>query len=255
MTVGRERAGKTIEGFDVVPAVPAALVEDPAAGPYAAMRTELLTYFGLPFYRAMLERSGFGGEIEAYDAAAGDLERMRAAISERFLSQLTAVGDEAAVRAGIDRYRKGRGTCFLAVMSGRSRRSDFEGCAPQGRYQVAAQSQYPGRRRTDRFRIGAGGRIGCRLWACIQWVHGELCVGDHRAQLAALLPLAGRRIWRFRSTTRASTRSTPRTGERSEVVDELQEAVVQGAWTACTISRTSASTTAAWSRSRTAGNG
>jgi probable F420-dependent oxidoreductase len=101
---GRERAGKTLEGFDVVPAVPTALVEDPAE-PYAAMRKDLLPYFGLPFYRAMLERSGFGAEIAAFDAAAGDVEQMQAAISERFLGQLTAVGDEAAVRAGIARYR------------------------------------------------------------------------------------------------------------------------------------------------------
>jgi alkanesulfonate monooxygenase SsuD/methylene tetrahydromethanopterin reductase-like flavin-dependent oxidoreductase (luciferase family) len=102
---GRERAGKTLAGFDVVPAVPTALVEDPAE-PYAAMRKDLLPYFGLPFYRAMLERSGFGAEIAAFDAAAGDVEKMQAAISERFLRQLTAVGDEAAVRAGIGLYRE-----------------------------------------------------------------------------------------------------------------------------------------------------
>ncbi len=104
VTTGRERAGKTLEGFDVVPAVPAALVEDPAA-PHAAMRKDLLPYFGLPFYRAMLERSGFGAEIEAFDSAAGNIEQMQAAISERFLEQLTAVGDAAAVRAGLERYR------------------------------------------------------------------------------------------------------------------------------------------------------
>jgi alkanesulfonate monooxygenase SsuD/methylene tetrahydromethanopterin reductase-like flavin-dependent oxidoreductase (luciferase family) len=104
VTAGRERAGKTLEGFDVVPAVPAALVDDPA-GPYASMRKDLLPYFGLPFYRAMLERSGFGEEIAAFDGAAGDIEQMQAAISERFLEQLTAVGDEAAVRGGLGRYR------------------------------------------------------------------------------------------------------------------------------------------------------
>ena len=104
VTAGRERAGKTLEGFDVVPAVPTALVEDPAA-PHAAMRRDLLPYFGLPFYRAMLERSGFNAEIEAFDAAAGDVAQMGAAISTRFLDQLTAVGDGAAVRAGLGRYR------------------------------------------------------------------------------------------------------------------------------------------------------
>ena len=67
---GRERAGKPLEGFDVVPAVPAAAVEDPSVA-HASLRRELLPYFGLPFYRAMLERSGFGEEIAAFDAAAG----------------------------------------------------------------------------------------------------------------------------------------------------------------------------------------
>lgn len=101
---GRERAGLTLEGFDVVAAVPAALTDDRQAA-YSAMRQELIPYFGLPFYRAMIERTGFGPDIAAYDAAAGDLEGMQRAISEEFLEELTAVGDEAAVRAGMKRYR------------------------------------------------------------------------------------------------------------------------------------------------------
>ncbi len=104
VSAGRERAGKSMEGFDIVPAVPAALTEDPA-GAYAAMRRDLLPYFGLPFYRAMIERSGFGADIAAYDAAGGDAAAMQAAISDDFLEQLTAVGDEAAVRGGVERYR------------------------------------------------------------------------------------------------------------------------------------------------------
>ena len=61
---GRERAGKTLEGFDIIAAVPSALTED--VGPsYDAMRRDLLPYFGLPFYRAMLERSGFAADIAA----------------------------------------------------------------------------------------------------------------------------------------------------------------------------------------------
>jgi alkanesulfonate monooxygenase SsuD/methylene tetrahydromethanopterin reductase-like flavin-dependent oxidoreductase (luciferase family) len=104
VTRGRERAGKTLAGFDVVPAVPAALVDDPSAA-FAAMRRDLLPYFGLPFYRAMLERSGFESDIAAFDAAGGDVDAMQAAISEGFLEALTAVGDEAAVHAGLGRYR------------------------------------------------------------------------------------------------------------------------------------------------------
>jgi probable F420-dependent oxidoreductase len=101
---GRERAGRTLEGFDIVPAVPSGLVGDPADA-HASLRRELIPYFGLPFYRVMLERSGFADEVAAYDAAAGDFERMQAAISDRFLGELAAVGDADAVRAGVERYR------------------------------------------------------------------------------------------------------------------------------------------------------
>jgi alkanesulfonate monooxygenase SsuD/methylene tetrahydromethanopterin reductase-like flavin-dependent oxidoreductase (luciferase family) len=102
---GRERAGKPLEGFDVVAAVPAAAVDDPAQA-HASLRRELLPYFGLPFYRAMLERSGFADEIAAFDAAAGagDGDGMQQAISERFLGTLASVGEPGAVRAGVQRY-------------------------------------------------------------------------------------------------------------------------------------------------------
>jgi alkanesulfonate monooxygenase SsuD/methylene tetrahydromethanopterin reductase-like flavin-dependent oxidoreductase (luciferase family) len=85
--------------------VPAACTDDREAA-FSAMRRDLLTYFGLPFYRAMIERSGFGDDIAAYDEAAakGDAEAMQAAIGEEFLDHLTAVGGEADVRAGVKRY-------------------------------------------------------------------------------------------------------------------------------------------------------
>jgi len=101
---GRERAGKTLEGFDVVAAVPAALSEDRESA-YRAMRKDLIPYFGLPFYRAMIERTGFAQDIERYDHAAGNLEAMQGAISDGFLEQLTAVGDAQMLTAGIERYR------------------------------------------------------------------------------------------------------------------------------------------------------
>jgi alkanesulfonate monooxygenase SsuD/methylene tetrahydromethanopterin reductase-like flavin-dependent oxidoreductase (luciferase family) len=101
---GRAEGGKPLEGFEIVAAVPAART-DQVKDAYDAIRGELLTYFGLPFYRTMIERSGYGADIAAYDAAQGDPQAMRAAISDEFLEALTAVGDEEAVRAGVDRYR------------------------------------------------------------------------------------------------------------------------------------------------------
>lgn len=100
---GRERAGKSMDGFEIVAAVPGALTDDRAAA-YDAIRSELLTYFTLPFYRTMLERSGYVEDIAAFDAARGDSAGMRAAISDGFLDALTAVGEATAVRAGVDRY-------------------------------------------------------------------------------------------------------------------------------------------------------
>jgi len=109
---GREKAGKTLEGFEIVPAVPCGVVEEEGqrAAAYDALRGELLTYFSLPFYRAMLERAGFGEEIAAFDRAAGAVEQMKAAISDRFLAALTGIGGEREVAEALERYRRAGAT-------------------------------------------------------------------------------------------------------------------------------------------------
>jgi len=59
---GRAKAGKPAEGFDIVAAVPSAVTSDP--GPARAqLRSELIPYFSLPFYRKMIELSGYGDDI------------------------------------------------------------------------------------------------------------------------------------------------------------------------------------------------
>jgi alkanesulfonate monooxygenase SsuD/methylene tetrahydromethanopterin reductase-like flavin-dependent oxidoreductase (luciferase family) len=124
VSTGRERAGLTLDGFDVVAAVPGALTSD-RDGAYAAMRKDLIPYFGLPFYRAMIERTGFGADIEAYDraAGAGDFEAMQSAISVGFLDELTAVGDESGLIGGVERYRDaGAGSPCIGPIPG----TDFE---------------------------------------------------------------------------------------------------------------------------------
>jgi len=98
------------------------MTDDPQSA-YAAMRKDLMPYFGLPFYRAMIERTGFGADIERYDAAAGDMDAMQAAISEEFLQELTAVGDQSAVAAGIERYRAAGAT---SPCVGPIAKSDFD---------------------------------------------------------------------------------------------------------------------------------
>jgi alkanesulfonate monooxygenase SsuD/methylene tetrahydromethanopterin reductase-like flavin-dependent oxidoreductase (luciferase family) len=104
---GRERAGKTLDGFDVVAAVPTALTDDPDAA-RTTMRQDLIPYASLPFYRSMLERSGFGDEIAAFDEGmqAGDVERAKAGLSYRLLGALAGIGSGEEVRAAVDRYRE-----------------------------------------------------------------------------------------------------------------------------------------------------
>ena len=103
---GRERAGRSMDGFDIVAAVPSGLTDDRDAA-LASMRGELVTYASLPFYRSMLDGSGFGDEIAAFDRgmAAGDLEAAKEGLSERMLDSLTGIGDADAVRGAVERYR------------------------------------------------------------------------------------------------------------------------------------------------------
>jgi probable F420-dependent oxidoreductase len=105
VSAGRERARKQLDGFDIVAAIPSAVTDDKTAA-YETMRMDLITYWSLPFYRAMIEGSGFGDDIAAFDAGiqAGDMERAKAAISDRFLDALTAIGSADDVRAGVARY-------------------------------------------------------------------------------------------------------------------------------------------------------
>jgi alkanesulfonate monooxygenase SsuD/methylene tetrahydromethanopterin reductase-like flavin-dependent oxidoreductase (luciferase family) len=106
VTHGRERAGKTLDGFDVVAAVPAAVTDDGDAA-RGRLRRDLIPYFSLPFYRAMIERSGFGDEIASFDAAMekGDVDGAAAAISDGFLEQLAAIGSPDEAAASVARYR------------------------------------------------------------------------------------------------------------------------------------------------------
>jgi alkanesulfonate monooxygenase SsuD/methylene tetrahydromethanopterin reductase-like flavin-dependent oxidoreductase (luciferase family) len=101
VTKGRERAGKPLEGFDIVAAVPSAVTDDPGSA-REQLRNDLVPYFHLPFYQAMIERSGF-----PTDAGAPD----------EFLDVLAAIGDAETATAAVERYREAGATspCIGAV--------------------------------------------------------------------------------------------------------------------------------------------
>jgi alkanesulfonate monooxygenase SsuD/methylene tetrahydromethanopterin reductase-like flavin-dependent oxidoreductase (luciferase family) len=104
---GRERAGKDLNGFDIVAAVPVGLTDDPKAA-RGRMRDQLVTYASLPFYRAMLEGSGFGDDLKAFDGGmqAGDVERAKAGLSDAMIESLAGIGGPDEVRGAVERYRE-----------------------------------------------------------------------------------------------------------------------------------------------------
>jgi alkanesulfonate monooxygenase SsuD/methylene tetrahydromethanopterin reductase-like flavin-dependent oxidoreductase (luciferase family) len=103
---GVEASGRSFDDFDVVAAVPIALTDDPEAA-RATFRQDLIPYASLPFYRAMLEASGFADEIAEFDAgmAAGDIERAKAGLSDRMLAELAGIGDKDDVHGAVRRYQ------------------------------------------------------------------------------------------------------------------------------------------------------
>lgn len=93
VSAARAKAGKSMEGFEVVAAVPVCLTSDRAAG-LEVFRQTVARYATLPYYRKMMDASGFRAQLEAEE------------ISEEMLDELAGIGDEEQVRDAIDRYRE-----------------------------------------------------------------------------------------------------------------------------------------------------
>src|SRR4051812_23992602 len=115
---GRRNAGKALDGFDIVAAVPTA-VTDEVDGARATLRADLSPYFLLPFYRKMIERSGYAADVKLFDEAIerGDTSAATTAISDGFLENLAAIGPPDIAAAAVERYREAGATspCIGAV--------------------------------------------------------------------------------------------------------------------------------------------
>lgn len=101
VAAGREKAGKTMEGFDVVAAIPVSLTSDQAAA-RDVFRQTVVRYASLPYYRKMMDASGFRDDLAA--------DR----VTDAMVDELAGVGDERRVRDVIRRYREA-GTTLPAI--------------------------------------------------------------------------------------------------------------------------------------------
>jgi F420-dependent oxidoreductase-like protein len=96
LTRGRQRAGKSLDGFTIAAAVPLAVTDD-AATAMTAFRGELVRYATLPFYRAMLAASGHAAGLATFDREGQVPESLARAVG--------GVGVPAVGRAFVAAYR------------------------------------------------------------------------------------------------------------------------------------------------------
>ena len=100
---GRARAGKPLEGFEIVAPVPLAVTED-HAGATRLFREELVRYLSLPYYRTMFRASGFAEALHVFDrdrAPGRDAD----AVPSALVAALGAIGDARRARAEVEAYR------------------------------------------------------------------------------------------------------------------------------------------------------
>src|SRR5437867_294682 len=90
---GRQKVGRSMDGFEVVSAVPVCLTTDRAAA-NEVFRKTVARYAGLPYYRKMMDASGLKDELDAEK------------VGERVLDELAGIGDGERVRDAVRRYRE-----------------------------------------------------------------------------------------------------------------------------------------------------
>jgi alkanesulfonate monooxygenase SsuD/methylene tetrahydromethanopterin reductase-like flavin-dependent oxidoreductase (luciferase family) len=111
LTEGCERAGRSLDGFEIVASIPTA-VTDNAPRMRAALAKQVIHNLRLPFYRAMLERGGYGDDLKAIEEgrsfedlfATPDPELFAMLGASRMLGDLAAIGTADEVRASLDGY-------------------------------------------------------------------------------------------------------------------------------------------------------
>lgn len=106
LTAGREKAGRSMDGFEVVAVVSVSVTSNRTAGLDVYRRT-VSAYSNLPYYRRVLDAAGFKDQLDTGE------------ISDAMLDELAGIGDERRVRDAIDRYRRAGVTLPCVSVVGR----------------------------------------------------------------------------------------------------------------------------------------
>src|SRR5437868_7828939 len=91
ISAGREKAGKSMDGFEIVAAVDASLTSNRQSA-HEVYRKTVERYASLPYYRKVMDVSGSKDEL-----ALGE-------VSERMIDTLAAIGDEKHIRDVLSQY-------------------------------------------------------------------------------------------------------------------------------------------------------
>jgi F420-dependent oxidoreductase-like protein len=113
VAAGAKAVGRDPTAIEVAPYILACLSDDPEVGRHLARR-HLAYYIGGmgTFYFNLMQRSGFGQEAEAIQAAwkRGDRAEAAGQLSDTMLEALSLTGDRATCGAQLDRFRSAGAT-------------------------------------------------------------------------------------------------------------------------------------------------
>jgi alkanesulfonate monooxygenase SsuD/methylene tetrahydromethanopterin reductase-like flavin-dependent oxidoreductase (luciferase family) len=104
VAAGRARAGKALEGFDIIAPIPVAVTDDVDKAD-AQLRAGIARSGGQPFYRREYLNAGFRDEVAEMDALRAGGGNPAEAVSDRLAAAMGKVGSGAEVRACIERFR------------------------------------------------------------------------------------------------------------------------------------------------------
>jgi probable F420-dependent oxidoreductase len=107
LRAGAQRAGRTLEGFEVAAFVRTCVTDDPAPARDTLAR-DVTGYATVDVYASFFRTAGYADEVEAVDAAwrTGDRAGAVKRVSSRMLDGLGVVGDEAFCRARIEAFAR-----------------------------------------------------------------------------------------------------------------------------------------------------